>query len=451
MNSNKMKTGIAILALASSAAQAQTPRNITPVAPSGLAVSDFSIRDSDSRFSGQTIVPEASVAKPDDLGRRAHANIRVFVPTKANASANSTTPKPAAIPGPPFPGYYVETPGSLACVYGLVTPVAGCDPNVATTTARGGSRAIAIVDAYDDPNILADLQQFSRQFGLSVPTASNFQVVFASGTRPALDSGWALEESLDVETVHALAPGAKIILVEAASNSLPDLMQAEDVASTMVAAAGGGEVSNSWGAAEFSSQSLYEPHFAGKANVVFFASTGDSPGVSFPSTLASVIAVGATSISRSFEAGRFRQETTWAETGGGPSAFVPRPAFQDAVSYRVGAARGVPDIAFNGNPATGVWVYCGTSCGGSSQGGWYIVGGTSAAAPAIAAMVNDAGGFAANTDIEHQKLYANLGTASFFNVTLGVCGPYAGYFTLSATKLWDFCTGLGTPRGLSGL
>ncbi|VTZ25412.1 hypothetical protein MPC1_2300001 [Methylocella tundrae] len=73
--------------------------------------------------------------------------------------------------------------------------------------------------------------------------------------------------------------------------------------------------------------------------------------------------------------------------------------------------------------------------------------------PAIAAMVNSAGGFAANSDIEHQKLYAHLGTASFFNVNLGVCGPYAGFFTVStnAAKLWDFCTGLGSPRGLSGL
>lgn len=449
------RLGLTVLAISSSVVQAQTqaPRNITPAAPPGLAISDFAVRDGDSRLKGQTIIPEASTAKPGDSGRRAHTNVRLFVPAKAEESQEAGIAAPKAAVGPPFSGFYIETPASLACLYALVTPIAGCNPNAVTANALGGSKVVAIVDAYDNPSILTDLQRFSAQFGLPSPTATNFQVVFAAGARPALDNGWALEEALDVEVVHALAPGAKIILVEAASNSYPDLMQAEDIASSMVTAAGGGEVSNSWGGAEFSGELSYASHFNGKTNVVFFASTGDAPGVSFPSTLPSVIAVGGTSVSRNVETGKFRQETTWADGGGGASAYVPRPPYQDGISGRVGDARGVPDISFDGNPNTGVWVYCGTSCGASDQGGWYIVGGTSVGSPAIAAMVNSAGGFAANSDIEHQKLYAHLGTASFFNVNLGVCGPYAGFFTVStnAAKLWDFCTGLGSPRGLSGL
>ena len=95
---------------------------------------------------------------------------------------------------------------------------------------------IALVDAYDAPNAASDLAKFSIQFGL--PTA-NFQVVYASGKKPAYDIGWELEASLDVEWAHAMAPNARIVLVEAASSNYTDLMIAEDMASKMVNAAGG--------------------------------------------------------------------------------------------------------------------------------------------------------------------------------------------------------------------
>jgi subtilase family serine protease len=67
--------------------------------------------------------------------------------------------------GPPFTGYGYETPGSLACLYGLVAAAAGCNPNTAKTVSAKGSRAIALVDAYNYPTALQDLQKFSTQFG----------------------------------------------------------------------------------------------------------------------------------------------------------------------------------------------------------------------------------------------------------------------------------------------
>src|SRR5208282_5507288 len=121
----------------------------------------------------------------------------------------------------------------------LVKTVTGCNPNTVATNPSGGAKMIAIVDAYDAPNAARDLAAFSTQFGLP---AANFQTVYASGAKPAWDPGWEFEESLDVQWAHAMAPGAKIVLVEAASNSFSDLMKAEDVASAMVNAAGGGEV-----------------------------------------------------------------------------------------------------------------------------------------------------------------------------------------------------------------
>jgi kumamolisin len=189
--------------------------------------------------SGKVFTPDSSIEKPSDIGKRVHTNIKLFLP---NEPMKNSQPL-----GPPFSGYAYETPASLGCVYGLVKPVvAGCNPNMVTANPSGGSKMIAIVDAYDAPNAAADLATSSSQFGLP---AANFEVVYASGTKPAYDAGWEIEESLDVQWSHAMAPDAKIVLVEAASNSDSDLMAAEDVASKMVNAAGGGEVSNSGGEA----------------------------------------------------------------------------------------------------------------------------------------------------------------------------------------------------------
>src|SRR5215468_6046936 len=96
----------------------------------------------------------------------------------------------------------------------------------------------------------ADLITFSTQFGLRQPS---FQVGYANGQRPPVNANWNIEEALDMEWAHAMAPGAKVYLVEAASNSFADLLQAVSVANTLLKAAGGGEVSMSWGGSEFAS------------------------------------------------------------------------------------------------------------------------------------------------------------------------------------------------------
>src|SRR6266851_996017 len=85
-------------------------------------------------------------------------------------------------------------------------------------TNQGAGQTIGIVDAFDDPNIESDLAVFTAQFGLPACTTSNgcFRKVFAAGTKPRTNAGWALEISLDVEWAHAIAPQAKILLVEAA-------------------------------------------------------------------------------------------------------------------------------------------------------------------------------------------------------------------------------------------
>jgi kumamolisin len=379
---------------------------------------------------GKVLVPDSSIERPTDVGQRAHTNIQIFLPKEILRNEQTS--------GPPYAGYAYETPASLACVYGLVTAVTGCNPNTATKVPSGGARMIAIVDAYDAPNAANDLAAFSLQFGL--PPAS-FHVVYATGVQPANNMGWEFEESLDVQWAHAMAPEAKIVLVEAASNSFNDLMTAEDVASKMVVAAGGGEVSNSWGGGEFTGETSYDSHFV-KAGVVFLASAGDYPGTIWPATSPNVVAAGGTTVRRSPSTGNFLAEAPWDSAGGGISVLEPRPSYQSKLSATVGNYRGVPDLSFDSNPVTGVWVY------DSDAGGWNIVGGTSVASPSLAGIINLAGSFYTSSNAELTAIYGKLGVATdFTDITAGYCGPYAGY---TAGTGWDFCTGVGSNKGMIG-
>jgi kumamolisin len=383
-----------------------------------------------SRRGDRIVIPASSLVGPEDRGVRATTNVRFLVPARTAAQ------KPAAS-GPPFAGYNFETPASLACIYILGQPVPGCNPNTVTAVAQGGSRAIAIVDAYYYPAAMSDLTLYSKQFGLPTPTASSFQTVFASGA-PARNLGWELEQALDIQMAHAMAPNAKIFLVEAANNSLSSLLTAVDKAAQLVAATGGGEVSMSWGSSEFANEVSYDSHFQVN-KVVFFASSGDSPGVSWPSVSANVVAVGGTSLARQLATFAFLYHASWSDAGGGTSSYVPVPKYQSSIAGLVGSNRGVPDIAAVADPGTGVWVY------DSGNGGWFIVGGTSVSSPLIAGIVNSSGNFYASSATELAQIYAsNPGT--FATATTGYCGPQAAFNVAAG---WNFCLGVGSPKTLT--
>jgi subtilase family serine protease len=380
--------------------------------------------------SGTIITPDSSIEKPIDIGMRAHTNVHILLPAKARTNLRPF--------GAPYSGLGYETPASLACVYGLTKAITGCSPNLATTNPTGGAKMIAIVDAYDAPNAASDLAAFSTQFGLP---AANFQIVYAAGAKPAYDAGWEMEESLDVQWAHAMAPGAKIVLVEAASSSFSDLLVAEDMASQMVNAAGGGEVSNSWGGGEFPGEITYDAHFV-KANVVFFASAGDGPGTIWPGASPNVVSAGGTIVRRNPATDAFLSEYPWDEAGGGASWYEPRPSYQIAVSTLSGNFRGVPDLSFDSSPTSGVWIF------DSNIGGWYVAGGTSVASPSLAGIINSAGSFHASSNAELTAIYSNRSnTADFRDITAGFCGPYGGY---SGASGWDFCTGVGVVNGKTG-
>jgi subtilase family serine protease len=379
---------------------------------------------------GQVTIPASSTERKGDIGLRAHTNIKVFTPTGGLPQEGA-----AAVSGPPFAGYLFETPASLACIYNLAPQSAGCNPNAVTAVSNGGSTSIAIVDAYDDPGAAKDLAKFSKQFGL--PPA-NFQVVFATGTRPLNDKGWEIEESLDVQWAHAMAPNARLYLVEAASNSFYDLFTAETVAASIVANDGGGVISNSWGGSEFADETAFDSFFT-YPGVVYFASTGDGPGVLYPSASPYVVAVGGTTLSRSATSGAYIFESAWNSTGGGLSQYEAIPSYQKGVAKVVGTQRGVPDVSAEADPNSGVWVR------DSGNGGWYIVGGTSASSPIWAGIVSAAGNNLGSSVAELTTIYKNRSNKlNFSDVKSGVCGPWNSNLTQVG---YDLCTGVGSPVG----
>ena len=392
-------------------------------------------------------IPAASHANVQDNGVHMHTNVRYM----AGFSPDEL---------PPFSGYAYETPASLACVYGLVPHTKGCNPNVTIKNSTGGSESIAIVDAYDDPNAAADLAFFSQQFGLPY-SDSKFKVVYAQGSQPPEDptGGWEFEESLDIEYAHAMAPNATIYLVEANSNFNRDLFPAILVASNLVACGktttcpagskGKGEVSMSFSSGEYP-QELSLDGFFTTPNVVYFAASGDVPGVGYPCASPNVVCAGGTSDSRSLENGDLIAQISWTEAGGGVSSYEPIPKYQahhPSVARQLQGFRGVPDLSANSNGETGVWVWDTVPTDGGETG-WFIAGGTSVATPLLAGIVNSAGEFAASSVAELTKLYGDSLSVEHRGTTdvwYGSCNFYSSSF---AQPGWDQCTGLGTPHEL---
>jgi subtilase family serine protease len=326
-----------------------------------------------------------------------------------------------------------------------------------TVAGNGAGQTIAIVDAYNDPNIQADLTKFDSRFGLSAPPSFKVDNLGASTT----NAGWALEESLDVEWAHVVAPEANIVLVEASSASLSSLFSAVSSASKLP---GVSVVSMSWGTTEFWGESAYDNLFTTPAGhiggdglpggVTFVAASGDSGawyGPMYPSVSPNVLAVGGTTLT--LAGSTYVSETGWSDSTGGFSGldsdwwtYELEPSYQTATLRAAGLSydvRTVPDVSFNANPNTGVAVYDSVSYSG--QSGWFQVGGTSAAAPAWAGLIAIAdqglatGGKGSLSNTQAQTDLYDLPSSDFNDITTGFNGYYA-------TSGYDLVTGLGTPK-----
>jgi subtilase family serine protease len=304
--------------------------------------------------------------------------------------------------------------------------------------ASGGTGTIAIIDAYDDATIEKDLDVFDAKYELPACTTANGCLekhIMSTGTKT--NNLATLETSLDVEWAHAIAPTAKILLVEAKTQSGTNLLGAVDYAAARKDVVA---VSMSWGGAEFPEETSLDSHFTSKYGAVFFASSGDSgTGASWPASSPNVVAVGGTSLELTSTGGLI-SESAWSGSGGGISAYESEPSYQ--ASYKIAKANGmraIPDVSYDADPASGFPIY---QSAGSSKSGWYMVGGTSAGAPQWAA-IQAIGGTVSSTRMYADK--ASVNTLKYFrDITSGSNGTCQYY--CDARKRYDYVTGLGSPE-----
>jgi len=304
---------------------------------------------------------------------------------------------------------------------------------------QGAGQIIGIVDGYDYPEVESDLGVFSTTFGLPACTKDSgcLTVVYATGTKPPRNAGWSGETSLDVQWAHAIAPQAKILLVEAPNGQIKSLL-----AAVPVAVQNGATVVNmSWGTnTEPSNEQQFDQRYFNNPNVTYVNASGDS-GINlfgYPGASPLVVGAGGTTLKLD-STGNIISEVGWSGSGGGQSVYFPEPSYQTL--FQNSGKRGVPDVAYNASPSTGVPVY------DSEAGKWGEVGGTSASAPqwcAIIAIANSLRAAQGKGPIGTQFLnvvYAN--PQAFHDITQGSNGRCGAECT--AGPGYDFVTGLGSP------
>jgi subtilase family serine protease len=306
-------------------------------------------------------------------------------------------------------------------------------PTLYQRGVNGAGTTIAIVDSFGSPTIAADLNVFDGQFGLPAPPS--LSVIQPAGPVPPFDPtnsamvSWAAETTLDVEYAHAIAPDAKILLVETpvaeteGVNGFPQIVRAEEY---VINHHLGDVISQSFSATEetFPSKSSVEALRgayidAYRHHVTVLAATGDSgaanvgpdgstyylnPTTTWPDSDPLVTGVGGTQLRLDATGNHTSPDTAWNDTdnvqaqqfifgddgpnplagGGGQSVLFSRPRYQDGVRNIVGRSRGVPDISMSAACSGAVDVY--QSFPGEPTG-WYPSCGTSEATPLFAGIV----------------------------------------------------------------
>jgi subtilase family serine protease len=314
-----------------------------------------------------------------------------------------------------------------------------------TYTADGAGQTIAIVIGGLDPTILSDLKTFDARFGLPDPHISTFYYPGAQNNESIVGQA---ETALDVEWSHAVAPGANIMLVEAASMNSADLTTAVNWARQQP---GVSVVSMSWGSQESAADHAYDPIFttpAGHAGVTFVASSGDNgawtnpqrtqAGVEWPASDPTVLSVGGTSLHVT-SSGGYLGESAWSGGGGGYSRVYREPSYQGGVQYS--GVRTVPDVSYDADPNTGVPIFS------SSAGGWIVEGGTSAGAPQWAGLIALADQGRALIDLGPLD-GASQTIPSLYRFSSDFRDVTSGSNGFSATRGYDLATGLGTPSAV---
>ncbi|MES2023428.1 MAG: S53 family peptidase [Patescibacteria group bacterium] len=320
--------------------------------------------------------------------------------------------------------------------------------NLPNTSSLSIAPIIAIVDAYDHPNILTDLNTYGQAMGIPSMTACTGTVASATGPcfkkvdqrggtkYPAVNANWALETSMDVEVAHAICQNCRILLVEADSSSFANLMSAVDQARGL----GAKIISNSYGASEFSGETTYDSHFNFLGVVNLFSSGDSGFGPSYPAGSQYVVAVGGTTLVLNSN-GTYNRESVWSGAGSGCSTYENKPSWQHDANC---AKRTIADVSAVADPNTGAAVYDSVKMQG--QSGWFKVGGTSLSAPLVAGVYGLGATF---TGLAGADLYSKvLATPSILRDVLTGSNGTCGNYLCTGTAGYDGPTGLGTPFGV---
>lgn len=328
----------------------------------------------------------------------------------------------------------------------------------------GTGQKVAVVDEPGDPLIQTSINTYSSQYSLPSTTIT---LVYPDGAPTTYDLSWAAETAIDVEAVHAVSPGAQIVLLY----DSVDLMNAIDYVATNHVA---NIVSNSWlyicinpshlcsdtqlAAQQPALVSSVDSRLAVDASqglTILFASgdngaqpDGTTFGTEFPASDPNVLAVGGTNL---YLAGcgtttctGYDHETGWFNSGGGYSSYFAEPSWQTS-TIGTKSGRAVPDISMLGY-IPGIWIYSAytISCSGASGAGWFSCTGTSLSTPLwagfLAIVLQMRGGSAlGNLGPKLYQLASSSSYASdFHDITVGNNG-------YPATTGWDPITGWGTP------
>lgn len=399
----------------------------------------------------------ASNVKSSNMERIAAISTHANTPFAKSTRADRI----AAIAAAPFGGF---TPQVILDRYGF-NQIALRTSDGGSVAGTGAGETIAIVDGGADPNIGLELQIYDQAFGLPAPPSLTILNQNGGSTPPRTGSSTArLEIAVDVETAHAAAPGANIVLVETNSLQTSSLLAGVNVAR---AVPGVVAVSMSWGGGEFAGQTAYDGEFhtpAGHTGITFLASSGDGGGrggASWPASSPNVVGVGGTSIVGT-PSGVY--ESAWSGSGGGVSRFEPRPSFQqnfvtpsDFYQFKRGASsnqlllnslirydqaigrRATPDVSIYGDPSPGIDVFS------IADGGWTRAGGTSLGPPQWSGLIAIA---------DQGRALLGKGSLDGATQTLPDLYAFSGDFspvlygsngTYSAGSGYNLVTGLGTP------
>jgi len=350
----------------------------------------------------------------------------------------------------------------------------------------GKGQSIVIIDSFGSPTIRHDLHVFDQGYGL--PDPPSFKILAPLGTVPFNPQkipdqiGWAFETTLDVEWSHVIAPEANIVLLTSPVDEtegvqgLPEFLFLEKYALDHHL---GKIISQSWGATE---ETLFTPagrqviqnfeQFYERArdeHVTVFASSGDFgstdpeingttlypfPVIGYPASSPQVTAVGGTSLFAS-TSGNYQNEIVWnnktGASGGGISKIFKEPEYQQnnlpgSDQKLLNGHRGMPDVAYNADPNTGILVYVSFV----SPVGYYLIGGTSEGSPQWAGIIADADQLAGRPLGFLNPAIYRIGNSrdyheSFHDIIFG-SNAFAGVQGFKATPGWDLSTGWGSPK-----